>query len=108
MSYPESVRLRQDDEDIADEMTREGIPGAQGSPCAMLRTSTQTTYPTSVNRFYHCEIMILSGTETEGGSATVDGSGKFVKAYNAGSAIPPTGTDVFGRFVGYRWVFRFP
>lgn len=108
MSYEESVRLRQNDDDLQQEMTKEALSGVQAGGYLVVRTATQGSYPTAANRFYHCEIESVLGTETEGSSATFDGASKTIKAYNLGSGIPPVGTRVIACHVPYSWVFQYP
>jgi hypothetical protein len=108
MSQSEATRLRLDDEEFGDDLTRDHKPAPSGSPCLVLKTATQTTYPTTANAYYHCEIVSVTGTETEGGTATNTSSGKTLKAYNYGSGIPPAGSHVVACSVPYGVVFRYP
>lgn len=108
MGYAESLRLRSDDEDLNDEISRGEPPAPCGSPCTVLKTATLTTYPTTANKFYHCLVVNETGAETEGGAATHNDQTATVKAYNLGQSVPPVGTYVIGCFVPYIWVFRFP
>jgi hypothetical protein len=108
MSYGEAARLRQDDEAFRDDLVRQDQPGVGGAACAILQTTTQTSYPTAAGRVYQCLLMVATGTEVEGSSATIDGAGRTVKALNLGSGVPPSGTNVLGTFVPYMWTFRYP
>lgn len=108
MASSESMRLRLDDEALAAEQTRTAQPGGQCCPCLIVETATQTTYPTAAGKFFHCKIVSVLGTETEGASATYGVSTNTIKVYNLGSSIPPSGTKVLAFFVPYRWVFRYP
>lgn len=109
MGYDEAARLRQDDEAWDDELARDpGGAAPCGSPCVVLKTATQTTYPTTANVWYHCLLVDVTGTQTEGAAATRTDSAKAVQAYNLGSGVPPAGTYVVGCFVPYGWTFRYP
>ena len=101
------IRLRSLDE--SDQIDRVTPPGqsTRGAPSMVARTKTITTYPTAAARFYACSPVVITGAETEGatGTKTVDASAT-IYAFNLGSAIPATGTDVNITFVKGRWVFR--
>ena len=104
----ESVKLRLEDDELADEQTRRPQVVSQCCPCLIVETATQTTYPTTAGRFFHCKIVSVLGTETEGGNATYDVSTNTVKVYHLGATIPPVGTKLLAFFVPYRWVARYP
>jgi hypothetical protein len=108
MANSESVRLRLEDDEFADELTRQPAPGGQGCPCLIVETATETTYPTVAGKFFHCKIVSVLGTETEGTSASYTTAAATLKAFNLGGSIPPVGTKVIAFFVPWRWCFRYP
>lgn len=74
----------------------------------LVQTATKTTYPTTANAWYYCQVCSLSGTPTEGGTATVTPlAGRFMYAYNTGSSIPPVGTPRVAQLRDGRWLFNF-
>lgn len=103
----DAYRLRSRDDD--DRERRAAPPGqsSRGAPTMVGRTKTVGTYPTAAAKFYACSPVGVTGPESEGssGTKTVDTSAT-IYAFNLGTAIPPSGTDVLLTFVDSRWVFR--
>jgi hypothetical protein len=107
MGQSEATRLRLDDDELRDELTRGLADSPVGARCVVLKTATQTTYPTTAAVVYHCELVTQMGaSEAEGSGNTKTGHAKFVKAYNYGSLVPPVGTYVIGCSVNYGYVFH--
>lgn len=107
-SYDDLYRLRALDDADAIERGQAGDNSPCGSQSMLVRTTTETTYPTSATKFYACNPVLITGAETEGspGTLSVD-TGTKIYAYNLGSAIPASGTDLDITFVRDRWVFRY-
>jgi hypothetical protein len=79
-----------------------------GAPALFGTTTTVAAYPAVASAFYAVVPSDIDGTEAEGVSATYVGqSGALVYAWNAGTAIPPSGTPLVAHAVGGRWVFRY-
>ncbi len=103
----EIYRLRSRDDD--DRAGRAVPPGqaSRGAPTMVGRTKTVGTYPTAAGKFYACSPVGVTGAETEGASGTTTpDTSATIYAFNLGSAIPASGTDVLLTFVNSRWVFR--
>ncbi len=83
----------------------DSAPG--GSRSLLCKTTTVTTYPSSASSFFAVIAQDADGPETEGASATfTDSTGDAFYAYNVGSAIPATGSQVIVHFVGGKACFR--
>lgn len=80
--------------------------GPDGSDAALLRTFTETTYPTVAASVYACHPVSIGVAETEGATPTftVDTT-RTIYALNIGTQIPATGTNLIGHVCGGRWVF---
>ena len=75
---------------------------------AFVQTATKDTYPTTANAFYYCQVCSISGTPTEGGSATITPlAGRFLFVYNVGTTIPPVGTQRVAHVQGSVWTMNF-
>jgi hypothetical protein len=107
MAATESTRLRLDDAALQDALLEAAAHSPPGSACYVLKTATQSTYPTTINAYYHCQLVAVTGTETEGTDAIHTDLGKFLKAYNYGTAIPPVGTYVVGNSLNYGFAFQY-
>ena len=85
-----------------------GVALPFGSAAVLAMTTTVNSYPMTASAFYAMLPQDLDGGETEGGSAsyTAESSRPFY-AWNAGTAVPPSGTPVVCHAVGGRWCFRF-
>ena len=59
----------------------------------LITTTTKNTYPTTANAFYFCTAQAITGTPTEGGTATINALSFNLYAYNLGTTIPPVGTQ---------------
>lgn len=107
-AYDEGQRLRLRQR-AADAIASQN-PGTvtRGAPCMVAATKTLTTYPTTAATYYACDVVAVTGAETEGGAGilTVVSPTTFF-ALNIGTAIPPTGTKIIVTFVDYRWSFRY-
>ena len=93
---------------IQDDIDRlpSGDPG--GSRGLLCVTTTIATYPTTASVFYAVISQDIDGAETEGASASFTSpTGTPFFAWNAGSAIPPSGTQVIVSFVGGKAAFRY-
>lgn len=101
-------RLRnRDDDDQVDRSQETDLTGCD-SPTLLVRTKTVTTYPTTAGSFYACSAVLLTGAETEGGAGTLTlDSSPTIYAYNIGSSIPASGTNLVITYVRDRWVFRY-
>lgn len=100
----EARLLRERQAELA-RLTDEGDIPPQGSCAMVVKTKTVGTYPTVAKSFYAVDVVNPGGTESEGsaGSFAVV-TGTFF-ALNAGSTIPPSGTQVIVDPIGGRWVF---
>ena len=79
-----------------------------GSAAILAMTTTVSTYPTTAGSFFAILVQSINGSEAEGSSASyVSASSTPSYAWNAGTAIPPSGTPVVCHAVGGRWVFRY-
>jgi hypothetical protein len=107
LAYDEAYRLRAEDADADDDLSRDPVDEAAGAPVRVGLTASGGSYPTSANVFYKIEDSEVTGTETEGSAGAVTGDDSFFYAYNCGTAAPPVGTKVVCTLVPYRWVFNF-
>jgi hypothetical protein len=106
-AYDEAVRLRRSDAADRDELSRAEQAGPQPGFGEVCTTTHVGTYPTTAGAWYYVIPKAISGTETEGGSASSNaGTSKYL-AWNIGASIPPEGTNVFVEHVPYRAVFRY-
>ena len=103
----EAKRLRNRDAARADEAKHLVMAPTIGAPCLVARTKVLQSYPNLAAAFYGCETQTVTGTEVEGGAATIATDGNTFFALNLGTAIPPQGTPIVATFVGNRWVFRY-
>lgn len=100
-------RLRINDGVSIDNASQEPPRTLAGAPTFAGTTTTVTTYPTSAGKFFAIKFTAITGTESEGSSATLATRTSIIYAYNLGTAIPATGTTVVCTWVPYRWVFRY-
>ena len=103
----EAKRLRIRDAARADEAKRLGLAPTIGAPCLVARTKVIQSYPNVAAAFYGCESQTITGTEVEGGPATITTDGDTFYALNLGSVVPPQGTPIVATFLGNRWAFRY-
>ncbi len=89
------------------ERVRSAFDDAPRGDSALVKTVTVTSYPTSANRFYGVQRLMVSGTEVEGGAPTLTAIGGVFYAYNRGSAIPPVNTVLLADEVGGRWTIEY-
>jgi hypothetical protein len=61
----------------------------------------------TVNTFATFEIQAVLGTETDGSTGTLSGTGVMIKAMNLGGSTPAVGTAVICHRTNYRWAYRF-
>lgn len=95
--------------DLFDEYHRDHDNHSGGRDTLLARTTTIASYPTAAATFYALLPLVLTGAEVEGGPGTVTpaiAAAAFL-AWNLGSAVPPSGTQVVATFVGNRWAFRY-
>lgn len=91
---------------LRDEMDRMDDDGPDGSDAALLRTFTETTYPTTAVAVYACHLVSIDCDETEDATPTfTPDTSQVVYAANLGTEIPAIGTDVIGHVSGGRWTF---
>jgi hypothetical protein len=76
----------------------------------VVRTVSLGSYPTGsgVNRVFAVRDVVVSGTETEGATATSTVDTRTFYAVNVGTGIPPVGTDLIAVQVPHVWAFRYP
>jgi hypothetical protein len=107
LAYDDARRLRGDDLDADDELSRRPAAVEGASRRFLAKTKTVTSYPTAAGKFYAMETQDVLGTQSEGSAATFSGQGDTFYALNLGSAIPPVGTIVEVTHVPHRFVFRY-
>jgi hypothetical protein len=74
----------------------------------LVQTSTKDAYPTTASAYYYCQVCSITGTPTEGGSATVTPlAGRFMYAYNIGTTVPPVGTIRTAHLRDGRYIFQY-
>jgi hypothetical protein len=61
----------------------------------------------AVNTFATFEIQTVLGTETDGSTGTLSGTGVMIKAMNLGGTTPAAGAAVICHRTNYRWAFRY-
>lgn len=71
------------------------------------QTYTLVTYPTAAQRAYDLHVVEISGTEVEGATPTLTATGLPFQAFNVGSSIPPSGTNVICVQFRGLWIFRY-
>lgn len=106
-TYDDPARLRADDDEFDGELSRLADGGSSGALAVAARTVSGGSYPASAQRYYKLEVYTVTGTETEGGTATETATGSYVYAFNIGNAVPTAGTRVLAVFAGYRWEFSY-
>jgi len=94
-------------EGLADDLDRALGDDAPCSSVELVKTFTETTYPTTAGALYACKVQLLSGAEVEGGAGTVTATTAELYAYNLGTAVPPSGTLLLATQVGDRWTVRY-
>ena len=106
MSHAETelIRIRQEEETQA---LAQGAPCEPGSTSWVGKTVTVTTYPTSASAFYAVQREAVSGSEVEGGAATVGNAGGIDLVYNIGASIPAVNTLVLVTSVPNRLVMQY-
>lgn len=81
-----------------------------GSDAQAVVTTTVTSYPTTAGAMFAVLPCDIDGNESEGATATFvprAGADPFF-AFNLGTAIPPSGTELLVHEVGTgRWAFRY-
>ena len=102
----DAKRLRVRDASRSDAQKRPEPGPSGGAPSLVARTKVVHAYPSVASAYYACETQTVSGTEAEGGPATVTGDGTTFYALNLGTLVPPQGTPIVVTFVGNRWAFR--
>jgi hypothetical protein len=79
-----------------------------GTTSVLVATTTVASYPTTAASYYGCIPQAVSGTESEGNTATyVAESSSVIYVYNTGGAVPTPNTLVLAHLVGGRWVMRY-
>ena len=74
----------------------------------LVKTFTESAYPTAAGSVFACHPVGLGGTEDEGDVATqTEDTSETVYVFNLGSTVPPTGTTLIAHAVGGRWVTRY-
>jgi hypothetical protein len=92
----------------SDALDRSSSQDDYGSAALCVITTTVTTYPTTAATFYGCNPEVITGTETEGATATFTADATTViYCLNCGTAIPPSGTKVVAHAILGRWIFRY-
>lgn len=85
-----------------------GSQATEGTPMAFGVIGAGGNFPTEAQAWYLIEPRQLSGTEAEGGTATVeepDPTEDGFLAWNTNGSIPPTDTKVLAFHVGMYWFF---
>lgn len=93
---------------LGGELARFGESPSEGGIAILVKTTTDTTYPTTAGAFYCCNPVEADGDEAEGDAATfaADTSRKLY-AYNLGSEIPPAGTITVAVAQSGLWFFTY-
>jgi hypothetical protein len=92
---------------LADEVRRRDSDTSLGPPSILARTSTLGRYPSISQCYFVCQPLILLGAEIEGGPGVVTSGSAVFYALNAGTSVPPPGTEILTTLIGNRWVFRY-
>jgi hypothetical protein len=103
----EARRIRhrlKDAEDLIWRLHREPFAADSG---LILRTKTETTYPTAAASSFACDILRAGGVEEEGAAAELTVVSHTVYALNVGTKLPPVGTDVVAIYEDGRWAFQY-
>jgi hypothetical protein len=102
------LRVMRERQQIASaDLDRSGDESPYCNAAAIVVTTTITTYPTSANAYYACNVLLVTGSVSEGATPTITtDTSTVIMAYNVGSTIPPNGTQLVVHSVGGRWTFR--
>jgi len=102
-----SQELRDRQATLRDDLDRMSDDGPDGSEAMLLRTFTETTYPTVASAEYACHPVTIDVDETEGATPTLaPDTDVTIYALNVGTEIPDEGTDIPADVVGGRVTFR--
>lgn len=73
----------------------------------LCRTVSGGSYPTSTGRYYLANPVSLTGSESEGGSATLTADTSLTIPVLVVRGVPPVGTNLLARSIGGRWVSEY-
>lgn len=109
MNPEEELRkLREEIEELQHLAERLESDDTTGSAFLVGQTTTLASYPAAVQAWFYMKLMAITGTETEGGAATIaEVPGKEFFAYNIGNQQPAPGTTIGCHQVGGSYVFSY-
>jgi hypothetical protein len=107
MQGDESRTLRSRHSTLVDRLdaSKEEMPS--GALSMVVRTTTQTSYPTTTGVFYACVPVDVGGTESEGSSGSLGAGTARMFVLVIGSTVPTSGKDLIADCVGGRWISRY-
>lgn len=93
-------------ESLANLISRIPSSPPDGARSILVKTTTETTYPTTASSFYAVFSVDVDGAETEGATPTFNVDSHVFHALNLGSTVPPAGTIILAECLGGLWLFR--
>lgn len=102
--------LRERLADLQRQLDRVPPPDPSSHVTQVFQTVKVKTYPTAAGAFYALTPVDLSGTEVEGGTATLSpraSASRIDYGFNIGASIPPVGTFLKGTKQDGFWVIQY-
>lgn len=99
--------LRQRSSDRIIRTDRLILPDPVTTPRILVRTVSGGSYPTATGKYYLCNPVSISGSESENGTGTLTADTSITIPVLLVRGVPPAGTDLVARSIGGRWVSEY-